>query len=82
MKVPIVEFYFKNGKQLGLDLRYWQIDEVKSNEDILIFVNEHGEMISVVIANVNWMSTMLEEMQEHPTLGFDAEPWRRRLDPR
>lgn len=82
MNVPIVKFYFKNGEQLGLDLRCWQIDEKKSNEGILIFVNKHGEMISIVMANVNWMTTMLEEIQERLKFGFDAKPWRRRLDPR
>ena len=82
MKVPMVKFYFKNGEQLGMDLRYWQIDEEKSNKGILIFTNKNGEMITVVMANVNWTTTMLEEMQERPKFGFDAKPWRRRLDPR
>ena len=82
MKVPMVKFYFKNGEQLGMDLRYWQIDEEKSNKGILIFANKNGEMISVVMANVNWMTNMLEEMPERPAVGFDVKPWRRRLDPR
>lgn len=77
MKVPMVKFFFKNKEQLGLDLRYWQIDPEKSNDGLLIFKNEIEEVISVVVSNVNWMTSTMVEIQDHTD-----RPTRRRLDPR
>ena len=77
MKVPMVKFFFKNGKTLGLDLRYWQIDPKKSKDGLLIFKNEIEEVISVVVSNVNWMTSTMVEVQDHTD-----RPTRRRLDPR
>lgn len=77
MKIPMAKFFFKNGKELGLDLRYWQIDPEKSNDGLLIFKNEIEEVISVVVSNVNWMTTTMVELPEHTD-----RPTRRRLDPR
>jgi hypothetical protein len=77
MKVPMVKFFFKNGKELGLDLRYLQIDPEKSKDGLLIFKNEIEEVISVVVSNVNWMTSTTVEVQDHTD-----RPTRRRLDPR
>lgn len=77
MKIPMAKFFFKNGKELDLDLRYWQIDPEKSNDGLLIFKNEIEEVISVVVSNVNWMTSTMVEIQDHTD-----RPTRRRLDPR
>lgn len=77
MKIPMAKFFFKNKEQLGLDLRYWQIDPERSNDGVLIFNNETGEIISIVMSNVNWMTSTIVELPEH-----NDRPTRRRLDPR
>lgn len=77
MKIPMAKFFFKNGKELGLDLRYWQINPEQSNDGLLIFKNETGEIISIVMSNVNWMTSTIVEVQDHTD-----RPTRRRLDPR
>jgi hypothetical protein len=77
MKIPMAKFFFKNKEQLSLDLRYWQIDPEQSNDGVLIFKNEIEEVISVVVSNVNWMTSTMVEIQDH----IDR-PTRRRLDPR
>lgn len=77
MKIPMAKFFFKNGKELGLDLRYWQIDPEQSSDGLLIFKNDASEIISIVMSNVNWMTSTMVEVQDHTD-----RPTRRRLDPR
>lgn len=77
MKIPMAKFFFKNSKELGLDLRYWQIDPEQNNDGLLIFKKETGEIISIVMSNVNWMTSTIVEVQDHTD-----RPTRRRLDPR
>lgn len=63
---------------MRLDLNFWHIDAENSKNGTLVFYNDEGEMFSIVVSNVTFMTTLIREI---PEIG-DPPPLRRRLDPR
>lgn len=63
---------------MQLDLNFWNIDAENSKNGTLVFYNNEGEMFSIVVDNINFMTTLIREI---PEIG-DPPPLRRRLDPR
>ena len=77
-RIPVVKIVFTNKKQIELDITYWHIDQENSNDEVLVFYNDSGELFIVIESNVNFMTTLIREI---PEIG-DPPPLRKRLDPR
>lgn len=77
-RIPFLIVHFTNRKEVRLDLNFWNIDAENSKNGTLVFYNNEGEMFSIVVNNVTFMTTFIQEI---PEIG-DPPPLRRRLDPR